>query len=89
MSINKIYKFWAPWCVQCKTLAKELESWDSIPIIEINADEDEHLCEKYNIRGLPTLLFIDEQGKDVGRKVGMVTKQQVINFINELNNEIC
>ena len=91
MSVNKIYKISASWCVQCKQLERELSNWDGVEIIEIDADENEEICEKYNIRGIPTLIFLDENNNELGRIVGMITKEQIQDFINELDswNEIC
>ena len=85
MALTKILKISAPWCSMCKQLKKELSDWDGIPIVEFDADEDEEICIKYNIRSLPTLLFVDESEKEIGRKVGMITKKQIQDYINTLN----
>lgn len=85
MSVNKIYKISASWCVQCKQLERELSNWDGVEIEVFDADENEEICDKYNIRGIPALIFLDENNNELGRKVGMITKKQIQDFIDELN----
>ena len=45
--VTKIYKVGAEWCGPCRMLKEELKDFDLVPIIEIDADEDETFCEKY------------------------------------------
>lgn len=81
----KILKFGAPWCTQCKGLDLVIKDLD-LPIETINVDEDEEAAEKYNILSIPVLLFIDDDGKEVDRILGIVPKQEIINKYNELNS---
>ena len=55
--MKTIYRFTASWCNPCKMLAKTLENNDlGVEIIVVDIDENRELCEKYNIRGVPTLV---------------------------------
>lgn len=66
----KILKFYAPWCAPCKTLSKMMEQ-NLIDHESVNIEEDvEGISEKYNVKGLPTLVFIDESGNEAGRLTG-------------------
>jgi thioredoxin-related protein len=38
--------------------------------IKVNAEKDRSLAAKYKVRGFPTLVFVDGEGKEVGRLVG-------------------
>ena len=83
----KILKFSSDYCMACKNLAKQLENTD-LPIINYNVDTDEAepLIDKYNIRNVPVLVFIDDNGNELKRIVGAVSKQVVIDTYNQLND---
>lgn len=85
MKINKILKFSTSYCGPCRLLKKELEDFDLIPIESIDADENEELCLKYNVRSVPVLIFLGENDTELGRRVGFVSKKDLIEQINDLN----
>lgn len=81
--VNKILFFHASWCGPCKLLEKELKGFTYKPIIELDADKNEELCEQYNVRNLPTLIFIDNAEKEVGRNAGFIQTKDLIEKIKE------
>lgn len=83
--VKKILKIGAAWCGPCKLLKKELEDFDLLPIESIDADENEELCLKYNIRSVPVLVFLGENDKELGRHVGFITKKDLTDLINGFN----
>lgn len=65
-----IYKFSASWCNPCKQLSKTLEGEDlGCDLIEIDIDQNRELCEKYNIRGVPTLVYVGNGQTLVGNNL--------------------
>lgn len=69
----KLYKFEAEWCNTCKTLTSLMERTEVPYEVEvINVDEQPQLVERFGIRGLPTMVVVDEHGKELKRKVGPV-----------------
>ena len=63
----KLIKFSLPNCQPCKVLAEQMKT-EGIESTEINILEDtEELGFKYNIRNVPTVIVLDEQGVEVGR----------------------
>lgn len=55
--MKTIYRFTASWCNPCKMLAKTLENADlGVDIVVIDIDENREMCDKYSIRGVPTLV---------------------------------
>jgi thioredoxin 1 len=68
----KIYKFQATWCNPCKMLSKTLENvgLNGHELVEVDIDENAELTKQYNIRGVPALVMVDDEGKEVRRLVG-------------------
>jgi len=81
--MKKVLKFSASWCGPCKMLSKTLEEVQTdMPIEEIDIDEQSELAVEYGIRGVPTLVMIDEN-VEVKRNVGNLTKSQLENWLND------
>ncbi len=80
--------FWATWCGPCKIvspvveeLAKEYEG--RVLVAKVNTDENPDLASRYNIRGIPTLMFFKD-GKVADQIVGAVPKAQLKSKIDSL-----
>jgi|TARA_B110000046_G_scaffold28866_1_gene30068 thioredoxin 1 len=81
--MKKIIYFSAPWCGPCKVLGPTMQKLSSeLPITKVNVDEDNTTSAKYGIRNIPTLILIDETGKEINRLVGNVSEQQIKQFYN-------
>lgn len=75
--------FWAPWCGPCKMLSPILESVSNeIKIGKVNVDENENFALKYNIMSIPCLILF-ENGKEIKRSVGLISKEEILEFIND------
>lgn len=66
--------FWAPWCGPCRAVAPTLEKLadeyaGKMLVAKINTDDDSDYAMQYNVRGIPTLLFVRD-GEEVDRIVG-------------------
>ena len=83
----KILKFESDSCPQCKALSITLERISNenkidIKNIDIEEDNNQDLIRKYNIRSIPTLIFLNED-KEYNRLVGnqsYVTINKIINY---------
>ena len=78
--------FYADWCGPCKILSPRVaeianENKD-LKVVKINVDQNEDLARKYNISSMPTLLVI-ENGKELNRAVGALSKSTVLKFVRE------
>lgn len=78
--------FFADWCGPCKILApilKEVkeELGDRVKIIKIDVDKNQVLAEKYQVRGVPTMILF-KNGKQLWRESGVLQKSDILRIIN-------
>ena len=85
--VNKVLKFSATYCGPCKALAATLKQVTEVPIEECDVDDNEELCEKYNIRSVPTLIFLNDKNEELGRSVGNISLDSFYNKLKELNEK--
>ena len=81
----KILRFTASWCGPCKSLAANLEWLQSeypLPNIEkVDIDENPELATQYGVRGVPTLVMLDDNNAEVRRMVGTTDRNKLIEWI--------
>ena len=89
-----IIKLSADWCNPCRTLQPILkkilqkEEFKNIPFQDIDIDDDVFgYTEKYQVRNIPTILIIDENGKMLRRITGLVSESKLTEMINEEINK--
>lgn len=80
----KAVKFEASWCQPCKSLTRTLTQ-QGINIEAIDIDENTEMAVKYNIRGVPTILILDDDGKEVDRYVGAMPNEAQFTKLKELS----
>lgn len=79
----KLLKFSASWCGPCKMLSTTIAGIkDEIPypIEEIDVDVNTDLAKKFSIRGVPTMILVNED-TEVKRKVGVMTASELKQFL--------
>lgn len=80
--MKKVIRFTASWCQPCKMLAKTLEDIDTnIPIEVVDIDANSDVAIEYGIRGVPTLVMI-EDGNVLKRSVGMKNTKELQDWFN-------
>lgn len=50
-------------------------------------DENEEMAEQYNIKVVPTFIFLDSQGEEIKRLTGEISKKKLISVINEVKSK--
>ena len=80
--MKKILYFSAAWCGPCKTLGPIMESASGqVNYQKVDVDNNPKLSAKYGVRNIPTMVLV-ENGVEIRRKVGVLTKEQILNFYN-------
>lgn len=80
----KVLKFYADWCGPCKMLSNILADVESpVEIEEIDIDVKPEIAIKYHVRGVPTLILIDDAENVVRRQSGVITAEQFKTFVGE------
>lgn len=90
--IKKIKKFKASWCHPCTILSenldKVLESYPDIKLVVYDADEDEEIFNKLDIRSVPQLFFYDEDNVEVHHIAGVCSSMKLKEIIDYHNKKV-
>ena len=81
-------EFWAVWCGPCRMIAPHVEEMskefhDRAVIGKVDVDFNPEISNNYNIRNIPTVLFL-KGGKVVDKQVGACPKQTLVNKLTSL-----
>ena len=83
---SHVVDFWAAWCGPCRMIAPVLEEIardrKDVTIGKLNVDENPRTASQFKVQGIPLLVFIKD-GKETGRLVGAVPKQQIESAIRQ------
>lgn len=77
--------FWAEWCAPCKMMAPSIEALADefagrVRVGKLNVDENAATSEKYDIRGIPTILII-KGGEVKEQVVGVTSKENLARLV--------
>lgn len=80
----RVLKIYSKTCGPCKVLESNLRV-ANIPHenIDIQSVEGENIIDKYEIKTVPTLIIIDDEGNVVKRHNGLLGVQELKEFCNE------
>jgi thioredoxin 1 len=76
--MKRLLYFSAPWCGPCKSMKPLMESFQhQMPITFIDVDASPQTAAEYSVRNVPTVILIDEGGREKGRLVGVQSESQL------------
>ena len=79
--------FWAEWCGPCQMLGPVIESlaeqYEGRAVIgKVNTDEEPELAQRYQVSGIPTVIFFKD-GREIDRKVGVMPPDAFVQVLEE------
>lgn len=84
--------FYADWCGACEKMEPVVEKLKgqhkdvTFRKYDIDTPEGKKMADKFGVSVIPTLIFIDESGNAVSKRVGVVSEAE---FIEELEKIAC
>lgn len=84
-NVPVLIDFYADWCAPCKVLTpilKEVkdELGESIKIVKVDVDKNPSLAQKYQVRGVPTMILFKD-GEVIWRQSGVMAKDMILQAI--------
>jgi len=92
----KVLQFSQVMCSECRKLEKTLPSIkeeykNKVLFVKIDVadrtEETSELIEKYEVRVVPTLVFIDKKGKTTKVTEGAIPKEELKKYLDDISNE--
>jgi thioredoxin 1 len=83
--MNVMY-FSADWCGPCKVFKPVVQQTSQelgVAVNYINVDYDASLTQKYSITSVPTIMITNNQGEEIYRKSGVMSRDQLISMFNQ------
>lgn len=80
----KALKFYAEWCGPCKGLSMVINgAKDKLPMTveDVDIDNNIFMAQDFKVRGVPTMVIVDDSGNEIRRKTGMMTEEQLLEFM--------
>ena len=77
--------FWAPWCGPCRMVSPIVDQVAAevdgrAKVGKVNVDEQPDLAAQFGVMSIPTLIVM-KQGKAVATRVGVQSKQAILNML--------
>ncbi len=77
--------FWAPWCGPCRMVSPAVEQIGRdlrgrLKVVKVNTDDNQVLSERFDVRGIPTLVML-KGGKQVDRVSGAMPAPQLRQWV--------
>lgn len=76
-----ILKFSASWCTPCQKLKEIFQELDlthhHLDEFDVDNEDDMEVASRYRVRGVPTVILIDDNGNEITRFSGVKSKKEI------------
>ena len=82
----KLMLFTGNWCIPCqqmKPIVKDVAEERGIGLKVVDVEAEIETANAYMVRGVPTLILLDDIGVEINRVSGAMGKEQVIDFLEK------
>ena len=81
--------FGAVWCPHCRTMANAINGLAKagpLPFAAayIDVDKNPSAAQKYNVQGIPLMIFFDAEGNELARQSGAISGEQFLEWWTQL-----
>ena len=93
---RKIYiHFWADWCTFCLKMQKETFANPKVAslltenffLIKVNTDKEQRVADAFKVKGLPSNLFLSEDGSEIVRQEGYIPPKKFMRVLEAIVSE--
>ena len=88
--------FLSPSCGHCRVMqpvvqqvAASCKELFAVQEINIQEERHQHLLQRFRIMGVPTLVYVDDQGKELVRLTGRHSEQEITNTLQPYLQQPC
>ncbi|MDR2285844.1 MAG: thioredoxin family protein [Sphingobacterium sp.] len=82
-------QFTAIWCGPCRMLNPivdkiKVHQSEGVDFMRIDVDTQSEIAEEFSIRGVPTMILLDKNGKISWRHTGLATEKEILSKIENI-----
>lgn len=78
----KLLKLQAAYCQPCAQLTKTMSEMEfNIPVEYVDIESQRDVAVMFGVRSIPTMILLDDDGSEIRRINGAVSKEQITEFL--------